>query len=74
MKRIFAVIALTLALMFGVGTTDAKQQKFDVCHVTKVVEEATIGSPAVVEAHTINVSAKAVDAHLAHGDTLGECE
>lgn len=40
-------------------------KKVTICHVPP-------GNPA--NAHTINVSINAVDAHLAHGDLLGLCE
>ncbi len=43
----------------GGGTT-----KVTICHIPP-------GNPA--NAHTITVGAPAVDAHLAHGDTLGAC-
>lgn len=45
------------------GSPDAK--KTYVCHIPP-------GNPA--NAHTIHVGNPAVDAHLAHGDSLGKCE
>ncbi|HKG71491.1 MAG TPA: hypothetical protein VKA87_06300 [Nitrososphaeraceae archaeon] len=39
--------------------------KVTICHIPP-------GNPD--NAHTIRVSENAVDAHLAHGDTLGECK
>jgi hypothetical protein len=41
-----------------------KKKKVTICHVPP-------GNPS--NAHTIRVGASAVDAHLAHGDTLGKC-
>jgi hypothetical protein len=63
----FAVAGLIAVLgVFGiVASTHADSQgKVDVCHIPP-------GNPE--NAHTINVSVNAVPAHLAHGDTLGEC-
>ena len=45
-------------------TTGKKGHKVVICHVPP-------GNPD--NAHTIEVSENAVDAHLAHGDTLGPC-
>lgn len=75
--------ALTAALMIGCVSTssetssedalarqraaaaaEAKQGKTNVCHIPP-------GNPA--NAHTISVGNAAVDAHLAHGDSLGIC-
>jgi hypothetical protein len=42
-----------------------KNEKVTICHIPP-------GNPD--NAHTIRVSENAVDAHLAHGDTLGECQ
>ena len=49
------------------GTDDGDNgscQKVDLCHIPP-------GNPS--NAHTINISENAVDAHLAHGDVLGAC-
>lgn len=75
--------ALTAALMIGCVSTssetssedalarqraaaaaEAKHGKTNVCHIPP-------GNPA--NAHTISVGNAAVDAHLAHGDSLGIC-
>jgi hypothetical protein len=40
-------------------------EKVTICHIPP-------GNPD--NAHTISVSENAVPAHLAHGDTIGECE
>tara|TARA_Y100000310_G_scaffold333010_1_gene409694 strand:+ start:72 stop:359 length:288 start_codon:yes stop_codon:yes gene_type:complete len=52
-----------LVMLFGLtNIVAAKPMKVDVCHVT--------GSGVHI---TINISEKAVPAHLDHGDSLGEC-
>ncbi len=43
---------------------ESKPHKVSICHIPP-------GNPD--NAHTINISKKAVDAHLAHGDVLGAC-
>jgi len=47
------------------GTSGGSGKKVSICHVPP-------GNPE--NAHTINVSVSALDAHLAHGDLLGVCE
>jgi hypothetical protein len=66
MKRKLALAVLLVVLaVFGVAVVSADSQgKVDICHIPP-------GNPA--NAHTINVSVNAIPAHLAHGDTLGEC-
>ena len=46
------------------GTSTTTPNVVTICHIPP-------GNPA--NAHTINVGAPAVDAHLRHGDTLGAC-
>jgi len=59
-------LLLTLtASLFAVSTAmAARAQKVPVCHIPP-------GDPA--NAHTISVAPSALDAHLAHGDYVGEC-
>lgn len=65
MKRKMAFSILLVALAFGAAAAFADSDgKVDICHIPP-------GNPD--NAHTINVSVHAVPAHLAHGDTLGEC-
>jgi hypothetical protein len=57
-----------VVVLAGVATAPAPAQsgvlKVTICHVPP-------GNPG--NAHTITVGAPAVPAHLAHGDSLGEC-
>jgi hypothetical protein len=68
MKVLFAALLLaTAALMFSPALSlgdPPHHQKVTICHVPP-------GNPS--NAHTIKVDASAVPAHLAHGDSLGEC-
>jgi hypothetical protein len=68
MKRLPKRLPIAIFLMlFGVLSGNgyaASKGKVDICHIPP-------GNPN--NAHTINVSTSAVKAHLAHGDTLGEC-
>jgi hypothetical protein len=59
-------LLLTLtAFLFAVSTAMAAHaQKVPLCHIPP-------GDPA--NAHTISVAPSALDAHLAHGDYVGEC-
>ncbi|MBI2611038.1 hypothetical protein HYW60_03860 [Candidatus Kaiserbacteria bacterium] len=55
------------SLLFG-GIVLANSHKVQVCHQTSAENNSVV---------LINVAAKAVDAHLAHGDTLatdGNCD
>jgi hypothetical protein len=59
---------LALALIVAAPATQAGgrgQEKVTICHIPP-------GNPD--NAHEITVGAPAVPAHLAHGDTLGECD
>ena len=49
----------------GDGDGDGSEEKVTICHIPP-------GNPD--NAHTITISRSALDAHLAHGDTIGECE
>ena len=62
-----SVVLISGTLGYVISSPDAfaANEKVTLCHVPP-------GDPA--NAHTITVSASAVPAHLAHGDTLGPCE
>jgi hypothetical protein len=60
----FASLLAVLAISAVAAFADSPG-KVDVCHIPP-------GNPA--NAHIINVSVNAVPAHLAHGDTLGQCD
>ncbi|ATX78960.1 hypothetical protein Ga0123461_0523 [Mariprofundus aestuarium] len=61
----FSVVHVGDGLSVAVPAAEAKKaHKVDVCHIPP-------GNPS--NAHTINIDQSAVDAHLAHGDYLGEC-
>jgi hypothetical protein len=66
MKSKYTVVILIAVLAtLGIGASLAMgNDKVDICHIPP-------GNPD--NAHTINVSVNAIPAHLAHGDTLGEC-
>ncbi len=58
MKRILMLISLAaLLLAIPVSNMMAKAEKQDICH----------------KGNTINVAMSAVQAHVAHGDTIGAC-
>jgi hypothetical protein len=59
------VPTLYLTLLCATSANLLAGQKVTICHIPP-------GNPG--NAHTITVSENAVDAHLAHGDTLGECD
>ncbi len=66
-RTLFALFTLTLVsllLVSGMVAAQGKNEKVTICHIPP-------GNPA--NAHTITVSANALDAHLAHGDTQGPC-
>jgi hypothetical protein len=55
------------------GNGDCKKNRSGKCEYPKVkICHIPPGNPD--NAHTITVSQNAVDAHLAHGDTLGACK
>lgn len=68
---LFGVVALCLALSVSHNALAGKKgpaPKVDICHVTDSID---IGNGwTLVVGHVINVSENAIDAHLAHGDTL----
>jgi hypothetical protein len=66
-KLVLAALA-TLAVVAISGATmgyAASQGKVDICHIPP-------GNPE--NAHTINVSVNAIQAHLDHGDFIGSCD
>jgi uncharacterized membrane protein len=63
-KMMFSILLAVLAVVGAAAAFADSAGKVDVCHIPP-------GNPA--NAHVINVSVNAVPAHLAHGDTLGEC-
>jgi len=65
MKRIALFLSVGAVVMLLASGAMAKPTKVDVCHIPP-------GNPD--NAHTISVGARAVPAHLAHGDTLGACD
>ena len=67
MKRNWKLTILVAVLVvLGAAAVFADSAgKVDICHIPP-------GNPE--NAHVINVSVNAVRAHLAHGDTLGECD
>jgi len=60
------LVAVALVVAAPVSRADGRgQEKVTICHVPP-------GNPD--NAHEITVGAPAVPAHVAHGDSLGECE
>lgn len=67
MSAVALALTVGVALANGGGRADAAgggSEKVTLCHIPP-------DNPSA--AHTITVGAPAVDAHLAHGDTLGPC-
>ena len=62
---IVVVVALVMMHLEVIPTLAQRVERAVICHVPP-------GNPS--NAHTIEVGAPAVPAHLAHGDTLGACE
>ncbi|MBN1450521.1 MAG: hypothetical protein JW963_05845 [Anaerolineales bacterium] len=60
----FTLSLMSLMLVSGMVAAQGNNEKVTICHIPS-------GNPA--NAHTITVSANALDAHLAHGDTQGPC-
>lgn len=68
-KKMLLRAGLTVIALAGLATTTPRTAQADsfkvtICHIPP-------GNPG--NAHTIVVGVAAVPAHLAHGDTLGEC-
>ncbi len=67
MRKRLLFIAVLLAVVFVLGYSAlAGGTKVLICH-------HNLDDPTQPEWVTIEVSENAVDAHLAHGDVLGEC-
>jgi hypothetical protein len=64
-KLTLAILVAVLAIAGAAAASAGGAGKVDVCHIPP-------GNPA--NAHIINVSWNAVPAHLAHGDTLYQCD
>jgi len=72
MKRLIVVLlvaAFIIALPMSHSASAAKKAKVDICHATDSFVVPSNGVTLIV-GHVINVSESAVDAHLAHGDSL----
>jgi len=64
-NTLYARLSTLLLILLFSSTAFAGGNKTEVCHFP----------PGDIENfHTININDKAVDAHLNHGDMLGECE
>lgn len=61
---LFGLAISALLFISFIGKGDSSNQKVVICHIPP-------GNPD--NAHEIEVSVNAVDAHLAHGDNLGPC-
>lgn len=68
MKKSVIITALVAVFVFAVGFTassvDSPPDKITICHIPP-------GNPD--NAHAITISVRALDAHLAHGDAIGDC-
>ncbi|MFL6233528.1 MAG: hypothetical protein ACJ76N_10380 [Thermoanaerobaculia bacterium] len=65
-RKLTLAVLLAVLAVFGVAVVSADSPgKVDICHIPP-------GNPD--NAHTINVSVRAIPAHLAHGDRLGDCD
>ena len=69
MKRSVIITVLVAVFVFAVGFTASNLQsppdKITICHIPP-------GNPD--NAHPITISVRALDAHLAHGDVIGDCD
>ncbi len=73
MKKSFLVLGIICAVIFYVEKDNSDDllaisnngEKVIICHIPP-------GNPD--NAHAIKVSINAVDAHLAHGDSIGNCD
>ena len=75
MKRLIVVlcvvgfiVALPMSHLAFAGKPEGKPVKVDICHATD--SAAMMSGGTLIIGHVINVSENAVDAHLAHGDSL----
>ena len=75
MKRLIVVlcvvgfiVALPMSHLAFAGKPEEKPVKVDICHATD--SGALQSGGTLIIGHVINVSENAVDAHLAHGDSL----
>jgi len=59
------ILVVVLVVLGAAAVFADSPGKVDICHIPP-------GNPE--NAHTINVSVRAIPAHLAHGDTIGECD
>lgn len=67
MKKLTLVFTLCVAFVLSITSTaknDAQGEKITICHIPP-------GNPD--NAHAITVSINAMEAHLAHGDSIGDC-
>ena len=67
MKKIIFVLGVLLLGVFGITFTTAESkppEKITICHIPP-------GNPE--NAHAITISVNALEAHLAHGDVIGDC-
>jgi hypothetical protein len=76
MKRLIAVlcvvafvVALPLSHVAAAGKGKGPAPKVDICHATDAFDVPQ-NEFTVIVGHVITVSENAVDAHLAHGDSL----
>jgi hypothetical protein len=67
MKKVLVLLGLVLIAFASSSSTknDDKGEKIVICHIPP-------GNPA--NAHDIEISTNALQAHLDHGDTIGGCE
>ena len=63
-KTMFSILVAAVVVLGAAAAFADSAGKVDICHIPP-------GNPD--NAHVINVSVHAIPAHLAHGDTLGEC-
>ena len=68
MKRSLIITTVVALFVFAVGFTASSVQtppdKITICHIPP-------GNPD--NAHPITISVRALNAHLAHGDVIGDC-
>lgn len=65
MKKLLLLSVFAIAfLTMGSSSEEATNNKITICHIPP-------GNPE--NAHSITISINALNAHLAHGDAIGEC-